>query len=263
MSSHLIDGEFQSDKYPTCPRGKVPLSVKDPTAQDLLLEYAQRRRALDAEFADDLETALPGFGIDPQADQIAEEFMRRTAPLSASLGSVTTAPRKLIADGLKHDERMTPGEWPAHVWYGSDRGGWVAICPHHEGEGDCDGPGDAAEVKAQIDASGIAWLRNNARAILTGYAAALDEACRLRDDLDHATCVEGDHLSKASRRMVETVMGDRDALRYRVRHLETGLLEACQTIESLAGQHTLHSEVEDDDDYQIAQRLRAVLSESG
>lgn len=30
MGSHLIDGEFQSDKYPTCPRGKVPLSVKDP-----------------------------------------------------------------------------------------------------------------------------------------------------------------------------------------------------------------------------------------
>ena len=55
---HLIDGEFQSDKYPTTPRGKVPLSVKDPTAQDLLWEYAQRRRAVDAEFSDDLETAL-------------------------------------------------------------------------------------------------------------------------------------------------------------------------------------------------------------
>ncbi len=52
------DGLFQSDKYPTCPPGKVPLSVKDPTAQDLLWEYAQRRRAVDAEFADDLEYAL-------------------------------------------------------------------------------------------------------------------------------------------------------------------------------------------------------------
>lgn len=41
--THIIDGEFQSDKYPTCPRGKVPLSVKDKTAQDLLWEYAQRR----------------------------------------------------------------------------------------------------------------------------------------------------------------------------------------------------------------------------
>lgn len=55
---HLIDGEFQSDKYPTTPRGKVPLSVKDTTAQDLLWEYAQRRRAVDADFAADLEEAL-------------------------------------------------------------------------------------------------------------------------------------------------------------------------------------------------------------
>jgi hypothetical protein len=31
MSEHLIDGEFQSDKYPTTPRGKVPLSCKDVT----------------------------------------------------------------------------------------------------------------------------------------------------------------------------------------------------------------------------------------
>lgn len=65
MGAHLIDGEFQSDKYPTCPRGKVPLSVKDPTAQDLLWEYAQRRRAVDAEFSADLEAALAVAGFDP------------------------------------------------------------------------------------------------------------------------------------------------------------------------------------------------------
>lgn len=58
MGSHIVDGEFQSDKYPTTPRGKVPLSVKDVSAQDLLWIYAQRRRAVDAEFANDLETAL-------------------------------------------------------------------------------------------------------------------------------------------------------------------------------------------------------------
>jgi hypothetical protein len=55
---HLIRGEFQSDKYPGCPRGKVPLSCNDKSAQDLLWEYAQRRRAVDADFAADLETAL-------------------------------------------------------------------------------------------------------------------------------------------------------------------------------------------------------------
>ncbi len=65
MGAHLVDGEFQSDKYPTTPRGKVPLSVKDPTAQDLLWEYAQRRRVVDAEFADDLETALLSAGYVP------------------------------------------------------------------------------------------------------------------------------------------------------------------------------------------------------
>jgi hypothetical protein len=66
MSAHLIDGEFQSDKYPTTPRGKVPLSVKDKTAQDLLWAYAQRRRAVDAEFSDDLEVALRLAGFVPE-----------------------------------------------------------------------------------------------------------------------------------------------------------------------------------------------------
>lgn len=57
MGAHLIEGEFQSDKY-DCPRGKVPLSCKDVTAQDLLFEYAQRRRRIDSEFTTDLVAAL-------------------------------------------------------------------------------------------------------------------------------------------------------------------------------------------------------------
>lgn len=67
MGEHLIDGEFQSDKYPTTPRGKVPLSVKDKTAQDLLWLYAQRRRPVDAGFSDDLETALRSAGFEPSS----------------------------------------------------------------------------------------------------------------------------------------------------------------------------------------------------
>jgi len=66
MGAHLIDGEFQSDKYPTTPRGKVPLSVKDPAAQDLLWEYAQRHRSIDAEFSSDLEEALHSAGYHPE-----------------------------------------------------------------------------------------------------------------------------------------------------------------------------------------------------
>ena len=65
MGVHLINSQFQSDKYPTTPRGKVPLSVKDTTAQDLLWEYAQRRRPVDAEFSDDLEEALKFAGFTP------------------------------------------------------------------------------------------------------------------------------------------------------------------------------------------------------
>lgn len=65
MGSHLIDGQFKSDKYAWSPPGFVPLKVTDPMAQDLLWEYAQRRRTVDAEFADDLETALRGAGYKP------------------------------------------------------------------------------------------------------------------------------------------------------------------------------------------------------
>ena len=66
MGEHIINGRFQSDKYPTCPAGKVPLSTKDPMAQDLLWEYAQRRREIDKEFSDDLEECLikDGFNSD-------------------------------------------------------------------------------------------------------------------------------------------------------------------------------------------------------
>lgn len=65
---HLVGGEFQSDKYPTTPRGKVPLSVKDKTAQDLLWQYAQRRRPVDAQFSTDLEIALLKQGFEPPHD---------------------------------------------------------------------------------------------------------------------------------------------------------------------------------------------------
>ena len=70
MGAHLklVDGveTFQSDKYPSTPPGKIPLSVKDRDAQDLLWEYARRHRSIDAEFSDDLEVALKNAGFDPK-----------------------------------------------------------------------------------------------------------------------------------------------------------------------------------------------------
>jgi hypothetical protein len=86
---HLVDGEFQSDKYPTTPRGKVPLSVKDPTAQDLLWEYAQRRRTVDAEFSEDLETALHNAGYTPRSNAARHDPGCDALERSPSLGPST------------------------------------------------------------------------------------------------------------------------------------------------------------------------------
>src|SRR5271170_2010311 len=67
MGAHINDkGQWQSDKYPTCPPDKVPLSVSDKSAQDLLWEYAQRRRKVDSEFSDDLESRLKALGFEPK-----------------------------------------------------------------------------------------------------------------------------------------------------------------------------------------------------
>jgi len=74
MGRHIVGGEFQSDKYPSCPPGKVPLSVRDPMAQDLLAEYARRRRTVDAEFAEDLEEALRLAGYVPEPPVTKKEL---------------------------------------------------------------------------------------------------------------------------------------------------------------------------------------------
>lgn len=56
-------GRWQSDKFKRCPPDLVPLSVNDPTAQDLLLVYAMRRRPKDADFSADLESRLARVGF--------------------------------------------------------------------------------------------------------------------------------------------------------------------------------------------------------
>ena len=124
MRAHLFDGEFQSDKYPTCPRGKVPLSVKDVTAQDLLWEYAQRRRAVDAEFADDLETALTAAGIRDRkvdATTITDAQILRIARLFRD-GTATDAIWRgvaIVALGLTLDSKEIVAEARerlANIW---------------------------------------------------------------------------------------------------------------------------------------------------
>ncbi len=70
------EGKFQSDKYPSTPAGKVPLSTNDVTAQDLLWEYAQRRREVDKQFSDDLEIALQTSGFMAPLARLKELFKR-------------------------------------------------------------------------------------------------------------------------------------------------------------------------------------------
>lgn len=65
MGSHIVDGKFKSDKFPECPAGLVPLSPSDPMAQDLLWEYAERRRKKDEEFSADLQVCLHAEGYRP------------------------------------------------------------------------------------------------------------------------------------------------------------------------------------------------------
>ncbi len=58
MGEHLINGEFQSDKYWWCRRGFVPLKITDPNARRVLKLYADLRRSVDSGFSDDLLEAI-------------------------------------------------------------------------------------------------------------------------------------------------------------------------------------------------------------
>ena len=54
-------GTFQSDKYPWCPAGFVPLKLTDPEAREALADYVSRKRSAcngDEDFLADLLTAI-------------------------------------------------------------------------------------------------------------------------------------------------------------------------------------------------------------
>lgn len=71
MGAHIDkDGKFQSDKYPTCPADKVPLSVNDPVAQPKLWDYADEHRVIDHEFSEDLQRRLLQVGYEPPASTL-------------------------------------------------------------------------------------------------------------------------------------------------------------------------------------------------
>lgn len=125
MSAHLVDGEFQSDKYPTTPRGKVPLSVKDVTAQDLLWQYAQRRRSVDAEFSADLESALVAAGYKPMT---SPDVAAVVAELRALINQKAAANAKGWAGEVQAIDRQIAKKVPT-LLDSLDRQGNVVVAP--------------------------------------------------------------------------------------------------------------------------------------
>ena len=137
MGAHLVNGTFQSDKYRGCPAGKVPLSVKDPAAQPLLWEYAQRRRVgshgskeADAEFADDLETALRNAGFVPPAANVYEP---RHVTLELAGGVSIRLPWEVVLRAVAANYVGSPYLVPK-LFYASTDGVLVTCtrieCPH-------------------------------------------------------------------------------------------------------------------------------------
>lgn len=83
---HLtLSGTFQSDKYPWCPAGFVPLKITDPMARGPLLAYADARETVDAEFSRDLRQALGGDDRPPSGAEAMREAAAKVAECYAAV----------------------------------------------------------------------------------------------------------------------------------------------------------------------------------
>lgn len=91
---HLtVTNEFQSDKYPWCPAGFVPIKVTDPMAADLLSEYADRRKVVDEEFTRDLKEALlSAWNPSDDADQAARDATKLFEEMNKGFEGPQTVP---------------------------------------------------------------------------------------------------------------------------------------------------------------------------
>ena len=69
------DGNFQSDKYPWCKPGFLPLKFTDPMAQDLLWEYSRRRSQIDLDFSFGVAANLEKVGFKPLDQKELDEAM--------------------------------------------------------------------------------------------------------------------------------------------------------------------------------------------
>ena len=104
------DGEFQSDKYPWCQPGFVPLKLSDPMARSLLWAYAQRRRKVDEAFSLDLERCLgTAEDDDTLTERMAAAFTRLGANNPASDEVVQMIAEQAIAYFVDPDEYTEVG----------------------------------------------------------------------------------------------------------------------------------------------------------
>jgi hypothetical protein len=217
--SHVIDGEFQSDKYPTTPRGKVPLSVKDPTAQDLLWQYAQRRRGVDAEFAADLEACLRAAGYTPPAPHNPTEAQRliaeaREAAATGPHASIDRRSLRAIADQLEAAQRERD----------EALGDGVLSCRPGE-TGRLQRPRMSTPVTASLGSSG------NTRSPWSATPCASSSTAELAGrNRDHA--VDRDIAVRHAREDAQLARQERDQAQQRIAELEADRAHAAQAYEA-------------------------------
>lgn len=152
MGDHInADGQFQSDKYPWCRPGFVPLKLTDAGAWQPLWDYAEQRRAVDAGFADDLQAALLAAGYTPPSAAAKASLAGRTieallelaysAYIALEDGGEELADGSCSIDG-PHYERLSkaldaldelPDDRPGYTMGPAAKAGWALRGLRHGG----------------------------------------------------------------------------------------------------------------------------------
>ncbi len=120
MAEHInADGDFQSDKYPWCKPGFVPLKLTDPGAWRPLWDYAEQRRKVDAAFADDLQACLRSAGFTPTGPRPTPFTDETRTDQMIGRGKVEALEAEIARDGLatvlrRHSDYM--GERSTMSW---------------------------------------------------------------------------------------------------------------------------------------------------
>lgn len=110
MGEHIVNGEFQSDKYPWCKPGFVPMKFTDPMSHAGLWEYARVRESEDKEFSEDLRECLLKHGYNPEDDPIhishqqAKETEHERVQLAYCLGILIPLTAQFVNEDTDHGD---------------------------------------------------------------------------------------------------------------------------------------------------------------